>query len=52
VLGFSVIHLVDLVVNTGVGWVVLLRYLVTREEEHATRGRAHLLSEMLQGPPA
>lgn len=24
-------------------------YMVTREEEHATRGRAHLLFEMLQG---
>lgn len=26
-------------------------YMVTREEKHATRGRAHLLFEMLQGNP-
>jgi FAD/FMN-containing dehydrogenase/Fe-S oxidoreductase len=26
-------------------------YMVTREEKHATRGRAHLLWEMLQGDP-
>ncbi len=26
-------------------------YMVTREEEHSTRGRAHLLFEMLQGDP-
>ena len=26
-------------------------FMVTREEEHATRGRAHLLFEMLQGDP-
>lgn len=26
-------------------------YMVTREEEHSTRGRAHMLFEMLQGNP-
>ncbi|MDQ2904149.1 MAG: FAD-binding protein [Chloroflexota bacterium] len=26
-------------------------YMVTREEQHSTRGRAHLLFEMLQGDP-
>ena len=26
-------------------------YLVTREEKHSTRGRAHLLFEMLRGEP-
>src|SRR5581483_10904506 len=26
-------------------------YMVTREEMHSTRGRAHLLFEMLQGDP-
>ena len=26
-------------------------YMVTREEKHSTRGRAHLLFEMLQGDP-
>ena len=26
-------------------------YMVTREEKHTTRGRAHLLFEMLQGNP-
>jgi hypothetical protein len=49
VLGFRAINLV---VNTGVGWIVLLRYMVTHQEEHWTRGRARLLFEMLHGTPA
>jgi FAD/FMN-containing dehydrogenase/Fe-S oxidoreductase len=32
------------------GGVMCPRYRVTREEEHSTRGRAHLLWEMTQGP--
>ena len=26
-------------------------YMVTKEEKHSTRGRAHLLFEMMQGDP-
>jgi FAD/FMN-containing dehydrogenase/Fe-S oxidoreductase len=33
------------------GGVMCPSYMVTREEEHSTRGRAHLLFEMLQGDP-
>jgi FAD/FMN-containing dehydrogenase/Fe-S oxidoreductase len=33
------------------GGVMCPSYLVTREEKHATRGRARLLFEMLQGSP-
>src|SRR5204863_710850 len=33
------------------GGVMCPSYMVTREEMHSTRGRAHLLFEMLQGDP-
>lgn len=33
------------------GGVMCPSYMVTREEMHSTRGRAHLLFEMLQGEP-
>lgn len=33
------------------GGVMCPSYMVTREEKHSTRGRAHLLFEMLQGDP-
>ncbi len=33
------------------GGVMCPSYMVTREEEHSTRGRAHLLFEMLHGDP-
>ena len=33
------------------GGVMCPSYMVTREEQHSTRGRAHLLFEMLQGDP-
>jgi Fe-S oxidoreductase len=33
------------------GGVMCPSYMVTREEKHTTRGRAHLLFEMLQGNP-
>mgnify|MGYP005811833181 CR=1 FL=1 len=33
------------------GGVMCPSYMVTREEEHSTRGRAHLLFEMMQGDP-
>ena len=35
--------------NTSGGGVMCPSYRVTREEEHSTRGRAHLLAEMLNG---
>ncbi|KFE64783.1 FAD-binding and (Fe-S)-binding domain-containing protein [Hyalangium minutum] len=33
------------------GGVMCPSYMVTREEKHSTRGRAHLLFEMMQGEP-
>lgn len=33
------------------GGIMCPSYMVTREEQHSTRGRAHLLFEMLQGDP-
>lgn len=33
------------------GGIMCPSYMVTREEKHSTRGRAHLLFEMLQGEP-
>ncbi|GEJ59039.1 FAD-binding and (Fe-S)-binding domain-containing protein [Anaeromyxobacter diazotrophicus] len=33
------------------GGVMCPSYMVTREERHSTRGRAHLLFEMMQGEP-
>jgi len=33
------------------GGLMCPSYMVTREEKHSTRGRAHLLFEMLQGEP-
>ncbi|MFD2419552.1 FAD-binding and (Fe-S)-binding domain-containing protein, partial [Amycolatopsis pigmentata] len=35
--------------NTGGGGVMCPSYRVTREERHSTRGRAHLLAEMING---
>ncbi|MDT8912143.1 FAD-binding and (Fe-S)-binding domain-containing protein [Amycolatopsis sp. PS_44_ISF1] len=35
--------------NTGGGGVMCPSYRVTREERHSTRGRAHLLAEMVNG---
>ncbi|MDQ7805240.1 FAD-binding and (Fe-S)-binding domain-containing protein [Amycolatopsis sp. A133] len=35
--------------NTGGGGVMCPSYRATREEQHSTRGRAHLLAEMLNG---
>ncbi|GAA3549224.1 FAD-binding and (Fe-S)-binding domain-containing protein [Amycolatopsis ultiminotia] len=35
--------------NTGGGGVMCPSYRVTREEQHSTRGRAHLLAEMING---
>jgi Fe-S oxidoreductase len=33
------------------GGIMCPSYMVTREEKHSTRGRAHLLFEMMQGEP-
>ncbi|TVT08461.1 FAD-binding oxidoreductase [Amycolatopsis bartoniae] len=35
--------------NTGGGGVMCPSYRATREEKHSTRGRAHLLAEMING---
>ncbi|WP_290052664.1 FAD-binding and (Fe-S)-binding domain-containing protein [Amycolatopsis solani] len=35
--------------NTGGGGVMCPSYRATREEQHSTRGRAHLLAEMING---
>jgi FAD/FMN-containing dehydrogenase/Fe-S oxidoreductase len=35
--------------NTGGGGVMCPSYRATREEKHSTRGRAHLLAEMIDG---
>ncbi|WP_052373155.1 FAD-binding and (Fe-S)-binding domain-containing protein [Amycolatopsis taiwanensis] len=35
--------------NTGGGGVMCPSYRVTRDEKHSTRGRAHLLAEMING---
>jgi FAD/FMN-containing dehydrogenase/Fe-S oxidoreductase len=37
--------------RSGGGGIMCPSYMVTREEEHSTRGRARLLFEMLQGDP-
>lgn len=35
--------------RTSTGGVMCPSYMVTREEEHSTRGRSRLLFEMMQG---